>query len=250
MAGARVLGIPAHVGGIGSPLGSGGHRNREAVGGCRSRCDDRRSSRRGDRPGDQRGAREQRRGSRVRLRALGLEGGLLDDGGRGGLGGLEVIGLEGLLALGPGGDEGQLQSCGKRASDDGGLDRIGPAGDELPRAGGGAVVAAGVRCLVEVPGRPGSVLPHAQVDAYAFGQVGTAGPGEAGDEEAVDLERVGQKSGVRLRVGGCRQDRRDRSTCRPRRPSDGGHGAGCTEHRRRKHRGSVTGAADALGRRR
>ena len=255
MAGSRVLGIPAHVGGIGPPLGPGGHRDRQTVGGRRSRCDDRHSGwcskRCCGRLGDRRGARSQCHGGRIHLSALVLSGGgILDDGSRCGLGGREVVCIEDLFALRAGGDQGQLEPGGKRAADDGGLDRVGPAGDELPRAGGGAVVAAGVRRLVEVPGRPGSVLPHAQVDAYAFGQVGTAGPGEAGDEEAVDLERVGQKSGVRLRVGGCRQDRRDRRTGCSRRPSDGGHGAGCTEHRRRKHRGSVTGAADALGRRR
>ena len=43
VAGSRVLGIPAHVGGIGPPFSSGGHRDRQTVGGCRSRCEGGRS---------------------------------------------------------------------------------------------------------------------------------------------------------------------------------------------------------------
>ena len=257
MAGSRVLGIPAHVGGIGPPLGPGGHRDRQAVSGRRSRCDDRHSGwcsgwcsnrccgRLGDRPG----ARGQRHGGRIHLSALVLHGGgILDDGGRCSLGGLEVVCTEDLLALRAGGDQGQLEPGGKRAADDGGLDRVGPAGDELPRAGGGAVVAAGVGRLAQIPGRPAPALPHAQVDAHAFGQVGAAGPGEAGDEEAVDLEGVGEQGGVRLRIRGRRQDRRDRRVGCARGLSEGGHGGGCTEHRRRAHRGGVIGATGLLGR--
>ena len=56
---------------------------------------------------------------------------------------------EDLLALRAGGDQGQLEPGGKRAADDGGLVRVGPAGDELPRAGGGAVVAAGGRLVTD-----------------------------------------------------------------------------------------------------
>ena len=257
MAGSRVLGIPAHVGGIGPPLGPGGHRDRQAIGGRRSRCDDRHSGWRSGwcskrccgRPGDRCGARGQRHGGRIHLSALVLSsGGILNNGGRCGLGGREVVCTEDLLALRAGGDQGQLEPGGKRAAHDGGLDRVGPAGDELPRAGGGAVVAAGVGRLTQVPGRPAPVLPHAQVDAYAVGQVGAAGPGEAGDEEAVDLEGVGEQGGVRLRVRGRRQDRRDRRAGCPRCLSEGGHGGGCAEHRRRTRRGGI-GRAGALPRR-
>ena len=74
--------------------------------------------------------------------------------------------------------------------------------------------------LAQVPGRPAPVLPHAQVDAHAVGQVGAAGPGEAGDEEAVDLEGVGEQGGVRLRVRGRRQDRRGRRAGCARRSAD------------------------------
>ena len=251
VAGSRVLGIPAHVGGIGPPLGPGGHRNRQAVGGRRSRCNDRHSgwcsNRCCGRLGDRRGARGQRHGGRIHLSALVVSGGgILDDGGRCSLSGLEVVCTEDLLALRAGGDQGQLEPGGKRAADDGGLDRVGPAGDELPRAGGGAVVAAGVGRLAQVPGRPAPALPHAQVYAHAVGQVGAAGPGEAGDEEAVDLEGVGEQGGVRLRVRGRRQDRRGRHTGCSRRLSEGGHGGGCAAHRR-AHRGGI-GRAGLLSR--
>ena len=254
MAGSRVLGIPAHVGGIGPPLGPGGHRDRQAIGGRRSRCDDRHSgwcsNRCRGRLGDRHRARGQCHGGRIHLSAPVLGGGgILDDGGRCSLGGLEVVGIEDLLALRAGGDQGQLEPSGKRAADDGGLDRVGPAGDELPRAGGGAVIAAGVGRLTQVPGRPAPVLPHAQVDAHAVGQVGTTGPGEAGDEEAVNLKGVGEQGGVRLRIRGRRQDRWDRRTGCSHRLSEGGHGGGCAEHRRRAHRGGVIGATGLLGRR-
>ena len=160
-------------------------------------------------------------------------GGILNDGGRCGLGGREIPGIKDLLALRAGGNQGQLEPGGKRAADDGGLDRVGPAGDKLPRAGGGPVIAAGVGRLIEVPGRPGPVLPHTQVDAHAVGQVGAAGPGEAGDEEAVDLEWVGEQGGVRLRVRSHRQDRRGRRVGCARGLSESGHGSGCAAHRRR-----------------
>ena len=101
--------------------------------------------------------------------------------------------------------EGEVGRQGGGVSDDGGLDGVGAAGDELVGArAAGAVVASGVGGLVEVPGGPLAVLTHAQVDAHALGRgaVLAAGPREAGDEEVVDLQRVGQDDGVALGVDG------------------------------------------------
>ena len=249
VAGARVVGVPAHVGGVGAPLGSRSDRHRQAVGTRRDRQSGWHSARR---PGgrlrrrEARGCDQPRRHRRHRLAGqlrgtlqrpgpagLGLCDGVLDDGGRCGLGGLELVGVENPLPLRPGGHEGQLEPDGQGTADDGGLDRVGPTGDELPRAGGGAVVTTGIGRLVEVPGRPGAVLPHAQVDAHALGEVRATGPGEAGHEEAVDLERIGQKSGVRLWVSGYWQDQGAPYVGRIRRLSDGvAHGAGRANRRR------------------
>ena len=132
--GGRVLGVPGHVGGVGPPLGPGGDRHREAVGGRRCRQSGGHGGRQsGGAHGRQRCRREgrgpdQRRrscGSRLSDRFGGAlrrtgpagcslrDGGVLDDRSRPGLSGLEVGRTEGLLPLGLGGDEGQLQIRGQ-----------------------------------------------------------------------------------------------------------------------------------------
>ena len=117
------------------------------------------------------------------------------------------------------------------------MDGVSPTGDELTGAGGRlTVVAPGVSRLIEVPGRPGAVLTNAKVDAHALGKVCAAGPGEARNEEAVDLKRISQEGGVGLRVGRSGQDGGDPAT-------------GC-QCRERRDAVAATRSAGSLGRRR
>lgn len=152
------------------------------------------------------------------LTGAGLPGGRLpDDRCRRGLRGRDVTGVQDLLALGLGGDEDELEPSGQGAPDDGGLNGVGPTRDELIGTGRFTVVGPGVNRLIEVPGGPGAVLTNAQVDAHALGKVRAAGPGEARNEEAVHLKRIGQEGGIGLRVGRSGKDGADRTIGRQRR---------------------------------
>ena len=152
------------------------------------------------------------------LTGAGLPGGRLpDDRCRRGLRGRDVTGVQDLLALGLGGDEDELEPSGQGAPDDGGLNGVGPTRDELIGTGRFTVVGPGVNRLIEVPGGPCAVLTNAQVDAHALGKVRAAGPGEARNEEAVHLKRIGQEGGIGLRVGRSGKDGADRTIGRQRR---------------------------------